>query len=193
MLESGLQYFFMLLRAYRHALQRCPADVLGHPPGQRRNAVLREQIRHEFAMRLGDELRQIFCGRIDLRIRRRHQDVQAIGPSLDMRIDPVEFLPQFFGREMGGTQYAQSAGFRRLDHHIPAVGKRKDRRFDAEHLACRAAHHGPPVAIVPAKPTASTATAARWSRRRGCTRTRIGVIGPSHHAMTPRLTGFALS
>ena len=103
---------------------------------QRRNLRLAQDVLHEVAMRLRDQLVQVFARLLGLRVVVGGDDhVHAVGPAVDMLVDPAQFGLELLRREGGSAQHAEAAGLGHFHHHVAAVREGEDRQLASELLA----------------------------------------------------------
>jgi len=77
----------------------------------------------------------------------RHQQVHPVRFALHLLVDPGQLDLQGLGRVAHRPQHAKATGVGHLRHHVTAVGKRKQRKFHAQHLAQLEAHAHPPLRL----------------------------------------------
>jgi hypothetical protein len=64
-----------------------------------------------------------------------HHDVDAVGLSADLLVDPRELDLELLGREGEGAQHAEAARLGDGGDHVAAMAEREDRDVDAERVA----------------------------------------------------------
>jgi hypothetical protein len=94
-----------------------------------------QQVRHEGAMlgrhQCGDRLG---AGPGLYRLMFRNQNIDAVGPAVDMIVDPFQLLFQRLRRETRAPQNAKTAGAAHRRHDIAAVAEGEQRKLGPNEL-----------------------------------------------------------
>ncbi len=75
---------------------------------------------------------------------RRDDEVDAVRPTADLVLDPVEVDLELFGRVGDGAEHAEPAGLRDGGDDVATVAEGEDREFDVEHLGGSSLHPANP-------------------------------------------------
>src|SRR5271166_51572 len=65
----------------------------------------------------------------------RNKDVDAVGLTVDMIVDPFQLEVKLIDRESGRSKHSETAGSADSSHHVAAVAEGHQREIDAEHFA----------------------------------------------------------
>jgi hypothetical protein len=117
--------------------------VVGDVGRRQFDAVFFQQVLGEGAMFGRNPRLQAFPGDILLARRRnvfRDQHVEPIGFSVDVIVDPFQFLLDRFRRMRGRAQHPKTAGAAHGRHHVAAMAESQQRKFNSQHVADRRFH-----------------------------------------------------
>jgi len=70
----------------------------------------------------------------------RHGEVDTVGTTVDVLVDPVQLDLELLGTECQRTEHAESTGIGDRGHDIAAVGEGEDGELDPQPLRDRCAH-----------------------------------------------------
>ena len=111
---------------------------------QRRNARVVEHALHELAMGVGDHRlevldRGLFAAAL-ADVLDRHREVDTVGTSLDVLVDPIEFDLEAFGFVGERAQDPEASGVGDRGDDVAAMTEREDRELDVESFTNRCLH-----------------------------------------------------
>ena len=110
---------------------------------ERRHAVPLEQLFQESPVFLGDQLLEIQLLETALLLADvggGNHDVDAVGVSVDVLIDPLECALEFLGCEDQRAEHAHASCTAHGGHHVAAMAEGEDRILDSERFTNRGTH-----------------------------------------------------
>ncbi len=105
--------------------------------GQFGHLVAGENVVDELPVRVGDEGPDVVervAPTLVAGVLGRHDQVDAVRPVADLRLDPGEVDLQLLGRVGDRAEHTEAAGLRHRGDHVAAVAEGEDRELDVEHF-----------------------------------------------------------
>ena len=140
MLERDVDHPRALLRREGELADHRLHDRVGVGRRERRDARFIEQVPDEVALRLREQPLGLELAIAERLVARRVEDVDAVGPAVDVLVDPLQLGVDALGAHPRHAEDAEPAGLGNRDDDVAAMREGKDRDLDPEHLAKTAVH-----------------------------------------------------
>ncbi len=143
MLHGAIDHVKALAGCEVHAFHNLAADALLLPFGKRGNACLIEHPADKINMLLRQKLFRLVFQIAGIRDITGHQNVNTVGLTLDMLINPIEFFLQTIRIHARHAEHAHTARLGDFNHNIPTMRKCENGHINTEHFAKFVFHFRP--------------------------------------------------
>jgi DNA repair protein SbcD/Mre11 len=169
--ERDVEERLVATRVDRHtATHTTPITVV---VGQRWDAVAGEDVVDELLLRRREETAHgvtVETPRIGALVLRREEEIDSVGASLHLLVDPGEVDVELLRCVRDPSEYTETTGVRHGRHDVAAVTEGEDRELDTQHFTHRCSHIGLQVVVGRVAPRNVSAIGAEVSDAQRCHR-----------------------